>query len=239
MLASFRMMDSSQLCSLRVRLAGSATRIFSSWTPRSTMKCPDEVKCPADMMAMTKLNYLAALIDELSLSDQEKLVAIMEAGCDEVSDIDDLINLTFNLDCYDIMPGINDESDLGYYYAHEAGIYSEKDLGPLANYIDYERYGRDIAMDEQGRFTDEGYVRVASERWDRQFNGELDDIPDEYRITGTGEAAERDSTIAVLIVEPGKEPYMKEIDSGLESLQHEVGGCIEAIYPYEDPVALV
>ena len=32
---------------------------------------------------------------------------------------------------------------------------------------------------------------------------------------------------------------MKEIDSGLESLQHEVGGCIEASYPYEDPVALV
>ena len=87
--------------------------------------------------SLDKLNYLAALIDELSLSDQEKLVAIMEAGCDEVSDIDDLINLTFNLDCYDIMPGINDESDLGYYYAHEAGIYSEKDLGPLANYIDY------------------------------------------------------------------------------------------------------
>lgn len=100
--------------------------------------------------SLDKLNYLAALIDELSLSDQEKLAAIMEAGCDEVSDIDDLINLTFNLDCYDIMPGINDESDLGYYYAHEAGIYSEKDLGPLANYIDYERYGRDIAMDEQG-----------------------------------------------------------------------------------------
>ena len=188
---------------------------------------------------LDKLNYLASLIDELSLSDQEKLAAIMEAGCDEVSDIDDLINLTFNLDCYDIMPGINDESDLGYYYAHEAGIYSEKDLGPLANYIDYERYGRDIAMDEQGRFTDEGYVRVASERWDRQFDGELDDIPDEYRITGSGETAERDSTIAVLVVEPGKEPYVKEIDSGLESLQHEVGGCIEAIYPYEDPVALV
>ena len=45
--------------------------------------------------------------------------------------------------------------------------------------------------------------------------------------------------VAVLIVEPSKEPYVKEIDSGLESLQHEVGGCIEAIYPYEDPVALV
>ena len=36
--------------------------------------------------SLDKLNYLAALIDELSLSDQEKLVAVMEAGCDEVSD---------------------------------------------------------------------------------------------------------------------------------------------------------
>ena len=67
----------------------------------------------------------------------------------------------------------------------------------------------------------------------------LTNIPDEYRITGSGEATERDSTIAVLIVEPGKEPYVKEIASGLESLQHEVGGYIEAIYPYEDPAALV
>ena len=70
--------------------------------------------------SLDKLNYLATLIDELSLSDQEKLVAIMEAGCDEVRDIDDLINLTFNLDCYDVMPGISDESDLGYYYAHKS-----------------------------------------------------------------------------------------------------------------------
>ena len=174
--------------------------------------------------SLDKLNYLAALIDELSLSDQEKLVAIMESGCDEVSDIDDLINLTFNLDCYDIMPGINDESDLGYYYAHEAGIYSEKDLGPLANYIDYERYGRDIAMDEQ----DVSPMRAMSVLQARGGTGSLTVslmiFPMNTGFTGSGEAAERDSTIAVLIVEPGKEPYVKEIDSGLESLQHEVGG---------------
>lgn len=43
----------------------------------------------------------------------------------------------------------------------------------------------------------------------------------------------------VLVVEPMKKPYMKDIDSGLHSLQHEVGGYIEAIYPYEDLVGLV
>ena len=104
--------------------------------------------------SLDKLNYLAARIEELSSWEQEELVAIMESGCDEVSDIDDLINLTYNLDCYEVMPGIRDESDLGYYYVHEAGIYSEQDLGPLASYIDYERFGSDIRMDEGGRFTD-------------------------------------------------------------------------------------
>ena len=189
--------------------------------------------------SLDKLNYLAALIDELSLSDQEKLVAIMEAGCDEVSDIDDLINLTFNLDCYDVMPGISDESDLGYYYAHEIGIYSEKDLGPLADYIDYERYGRDIAMDEQGRFTDAGYVRCTGDSWDRQFDGSLDDIPDEYRLTGSAESQERDGKLTVVVVEPEKAPRIADVGSDLKSLQDMVGGYIEAIYPFDDPVAIV
>ena len=45
--------------------------------------------------------------------------------------------------------------------------------------------------------------------------------------------------MAVLVVEAGKKPYVKEIDACLEFLQQEVGGCIEAIYPCEDPVALV
>ena len=39
----------------------------------------------------------------------------------------------------------------------------------------------------------------------------------------------------VLVVEPMRKPYNKEIDGGLESLQREVGGCIEAHYPFTDP----
>ena len=30
-----------------------------------------------------------------------------------------------------------------------------------------------------------------------------------------------------------------EIEDGLGALQRAVGGCIEAVYPYEDPVALI
>ena len=43
----------------------------------------------------------------------------------------------------------------------------------------------------------------------------------------------------VLVMEPGKEAVDKEIDSSLKSMQEVVGGYIEAIYPFRDPVALV
>jgi len=42
-----------------------------------------------------------------------------------------------------------------------------------------------------------------------------------------------------LVVEPGKAAYAKEIGSDLESLQHEVGGLIEVLYPFTDEVAII
>ena len=189
--------------------------------------------------SLDKLNYLAGRLEELDKWDQEKLVAIMDSGCDEVGDIDDLINLTYNLDCYDFIPDIHDASDLGYYYVHDAGIYDEKELGPLANYIDYERFGRDVAMDENGRFTDEGYVRNTGDRWNRMYDGSREDIPDEYRITGGGEAAEKEEKILAVVIEPEQKPKIREIDGSLEGLQSLVGGDIQVVYPYADPVAVI
>lgn len=43
----------------------------------------------------------------------------------------------------------------------------------------------------------------------------------------------------VLIVEPGKHPRLADIDESLESLQKTVGGYIEAIYPFEDEIAII
>lgn len=45
--------------------------------------------------------------------------------------------------------------------------------------------------------------------------------------------------INVLVVAPGEKPYLKGIRPGLESLQREVGGYIQAVYPFEEPVALI
>lgn len=42
-----------------------------------------------------------------------------------------------------------------------------------------------------------------------------------------------------LVVEPGRRPIVEEIETGLEALQAPVGGLIEAVYPFEEPVAIV
>ena len=42
----------------------------------------------------------------------------------------------------------------------------------------------------------------------------------------------------MIVVEPEKKPYVKEIEHTLKNLQNEVGGGIEAAYPFEDRVLL-
>ena len=44
----------------------------------------------------------------------------------------------------------------------------------------------------------------------------------------------------ILVIEPMKEPYVKEIDGKLETMQSIVGGLIQAIYPFDHPeIALI
>ena len=45
--------------------------------------------------------------------------------------------------------------------------------------------------------------------------------------------------LQVVYVEPGKRAKVTTIQSGLASLQRMVGGYIEAVYPFEDPVAII
>ena len=43
----------------------------------------------------------------------------------------------------------------------------------------------------------------------------------------------------VLLIKPRQQPIITEIDGSLKSMQSLVGGTIQTIYPFEDPVALI
>ena len=128
---------------------------------------------------LDELNYLASKLDEMSESEYAQFQAGMEMG-DHCGSLQDIINLTENLDCYEVYPHIEDYDDLGRYYIEELEVMQVPEH--LQNYIDYEAYGRDVAMDENGSFTDQGYVRDTGDRFCEYYDGERGSIPDEYRV---------------------------------------------------------
>ena len=128
---------------------------------------------------LDELNYLASKLDEMSKSEYAQFQAGMEMG-DHCGSLQEIINLTENLDCYEIYPNIEDYDDLGRYYIEELEVMQVPEH--LQNYIDYEAYGRDVAMDENGSFTDQGYVRDTGDRFCEYYDGERGSIPDEYRV---------------------------------------------------------
>ena len=129
--------------------------------------------------SLDELNYLASKLDEMSDSEYAQFQAGMEMG-DHSGSLQEIINLTENLDCYEIYPDIEDYDDLGRYYIEELDAMQVPEH--LKNYIDYEAYGRDIAINENGTFTDQGYVWDTGSSFHEFYDGERSSIPDEYRV---------------------------------------------------------
>ncbi len=94
--------------------------------------------------------------------------------------IQGLINLTYNLDCYDLLSDIEDDADLGYYWIEESGCYGTEALDNLARNIDYENFGGDIALEEGGTFTDQGYLTENGNDFVEEFDGAH--VPEEYKV---------------------------------------------------------
>ena len=134
--------------------------------------------CLGEYTSVNELNYLATLISKLGTWETDAFYGALDLG--DASSVQDLINLTQNLDCYSFLPGVEDEYDLGYYWIEESGCYSLGDAGVLANYIDYERFGRDVAMDENGAFVAGGYIYNTGDSMTEIYDGM--EVPDEYRV---------------------------------------------------------
>jgi len=128
---------------------------------------------------LDELNYLASKLDELDDHDYNHFQVAMQIS-DYTGSIKDVINLIDNLDKYEIYPGVESNADLGHYYIEELGMMEVPDY--LADYIDYEAYGRDVAINEMGQFTDYGYVRDTQESFTEYYDGDRENIPDEYRV---------------------------------------------------------
>lgn len=136
-------------------------------------------ECFGEYENLSMLNYLAGKIQDMDYS-VEQLEAMIEYG-EFTGSVEELINLIDNEECFMLMPDVESDYDLGYEYAENSGLFTEalKSLGMLANYIDYEGYGRDIRLEEGGMFTEHGYM-VMTDDMDTYFDSSADEIPEEF-----------------------------------------------------------
>jgi len=139
---------------------------------------PGLYSCLDEYESIDELNYLATLIDELDEDELSQFAAAVEFG-EHTNSVKELINLAQNLDCYELYPGIEDEEDLGRYYIEEMCALEVPEH--LQNYIDYEAYGRDMDLEDGGRFVDGGYVVENGNSFTEYYAGR-DDLPDDCRI---------------------------------------------------------
>ena len=120
----------------------------------NTEQQPFDVPLPVIQSAsLDELNYLGNLLSMLGDEDREKFAAAVTLG-EYAGNIKDLINLAQNLDCYWIYPTVQNEADYGYYLIDEL---DELELPEeVKKYFMYEEYGRDAAINDGGRFTEQG-----------------------------------------------------------------------------------
>lgn len=114
------------------------------------------------------LNALGERLEEMSAHELKHFNAVIEAF--GASDISEIINITHNLDCWDFLPEIESDHDLGYYWIEESGAFDTESLGKLGNYIDYEQFGRDVRLEENGDFVNGGYIYANGDPIDHVYD---------------------------------------------------------------------
>ena len=127
---------------------------------------------------LDELNHLACLLSELDQSELEEFEAVIDSG-EHTSSAADLINLAQNLDCYEFYVGVTDDETLGRIYAEDMEMIDIPEH--LRNYFDYEAYGRDIRINDDGHFAPGGYVLNNGSKFIEHYHG-VEDIPDEHKV---------------------------------------------------------
>ena len=177
---------------------------------------------------LDELNYLASKLDEMSESEYAQFQAGMEMG-DHCGSLQEIINLTENLDCYEVYPDIHDYDDLGRYYIEELDVMQVPEH--LQNYIDYEAYGRDVALEENGTFTDQGYVRDTGDSFHEYYDGERGSIPDEYRVmTFQDDLPEEEKSEWAMDIAFDLDEFFRQNDPQYAAEHPEAHAAKEAIY---------
>ena len=137
------------------------------------------LELPEDLIkaaSVDELNFLAAQLQKLDAVELAELNAAMHSPA-KMQTIGQLLDYAENTDCF-VLINAKDNRSLGEYYLNDSGLFVVPD--PWKPAIDTDRLGSFIANEEQGTFTDYGYILRTSDEWQRVHEGQP--VPEEYRV---------------------------------------------------------
>ena len=137
------------------------------------------LELPEDLIraaSVDELNFLAAQLQKLDAVELAELNAAMQSPA-KMQTIGQLLDYAENTDCF-VLINAKDNRSLGEYYLNDSGLFVVPD--PWKPAIDTDRLGSFIASEEQGTFTDYGYILRTSDEWQRVHEGQP--VPEPYRV---------------------------------------------------------
>ena len=137
------------------------------------------LELPEDLIkaaSVDELNFLAVQLQRLDAVELAELNAAMQSPA-KMQTIGQLLDYAENTDCF-VLINAKDSRSLGEYYLNDSGLFVVPD--PWKPAIDTERLGSFIASEEQGTFTDYGYILRTSDEWQRVHEGQP--VPEQYRV---------------------------------------------------------
>ena len=137
------------------------------------------LELPEDLIkaaSVDELNFLATQLQRLDAVELTELNAAMQSPA-KMQTIGQLLDYAENTDCF-VLINAKDNRSLGEYYLNDSGLFVVPD--PWKPAIDTDRLGSFIASEEQGTFTDYGYILRTSDEWQRVHEGQP--VPEQYRV---------------------------------------------------------
>lgn len=137
------------------------------------------LELPEDLIkaaSVDELNFLAAQLQRMDAVELAELNAAMQSPA-KMQTIGQLLDYAENTDCF-VLINAKDNRSLGEYYLNDSGLFVVPD--PWKPAIDTDRLGSFIASEEQGTFTDYGYILRTSDEWQRVHEGQP--VPEEYWV---------------------------------------------------------
>ena len=145
--------------------------------------CPEDrhLAIPYDMVLaadVDELNFLAARLGQLDAAEIAELNAAMQNPRGGFESIGQIIDYADNVDYFVHLPDIHSAAALGDYYLNRSGMVDMPQEWKAG--IDTAQFGRHVAQQEQGAFTEYGYIVKSGDEWQRVHEGQP--VPEGYRV---------------------------------------------------------